>query len=92
MDKSRLKVTIFGTDYALKADTSHEYIKETAAYVDKKMNEVVSKYSNQSDARVAVLTALNIADELFQARGLVPENLEKKVIELADTLQTALDD
>ena len=92
MDKSRLKVTIFGTDYALKADTSHEYIKETASYVDKKMNEVVSKYSNQSDTRVAVLAALNIADELFQARGLVPENLDKKVIELAESLQSALDD
>jgi cell division protein ZapA len=92
MDKSRLKVKIFGTDYALKADTSHEYIKETAAYVDKKMQEVVSKYKDQSDTRVAVLAALNIADELFQARKLVPENLEKRTIELAETLQAALDD
>ncbi|MCP4581743.1 MAG: cell division protein ZapA [candidate division Zixibacteria bacterium] len=92
MDKSKLKVTIFGTDYALKADTSHEYIKETAAYVDKKMQEVVSKYKDQSDARVAVLAALNIADELFQVRKLVPENLERRTIELAETLQAALDD
>jgi cell division protein ZapA len=92
MDKSRLKVTIFGTDYALKANTSHEYIKETAVYVDKKMNEVVSKYSDQSDTRVAVLAALNIADELFQARKLVPENLERQVIDLAENLNAALED
>lgn len=85
-------MTIFGVDYALKANTSHEYIKETAVYVDKKMKEVVAKYSDQSDARVAVLAALNIADELFQARRLVPEDLERQVIELAENLNAALKD
>jgi cell division protein ZapA (FtsZ GTPase activity inhibitor) len=41
---------------------------------------------------VAVLAALNIADELFQARKLVPENLERQVIDLAENLNAALED
>ncbi len=92
MDKSRLKVMIYGTEYALKADTSHDYIKETAAYIDKKMLEISAKHQDQSDTRLAVLAALNIADELFQARKLVPDNLGKKVNKLADILNAALKD
>lgn len=92
MDTNRLKVTIFGTDYALKADTSHEYIKETAAYMDKKMKEIVNRFHDQSDTRVAVLAGLNITDELFQAKRQVPESLEKRIIELTEILQAAIDD
>lgn len=92
MDKSRLKVTIFGTDYALKADTSHEYIKETAAYLNKKMTEIAAKHSDQSDTRVAVLAGLNITDELFKARKLAPVDLEKRTQNLAEILKAALED
>ena len=92
MDQSRLKVTIFGTEYALKADTSHDYIKETAKYLDLKMSEIAGKHSDQSDTRVAVLTGLNIADELFKLKEQVPDNLEDRVIRLTEFLQAALDD
>ena len=92
MKKSKLKVKIFGTEYALKADTSHEYIRETAVYVDKVMNDVASKYEEQSDARVAVLAALNIAEELFEARRQVPVNVELRTKKIADILNVALKD
>jgi cell division protein ZapA len=92
MDQSRLKVTIFGKDYALKADTSHEYINETAKYLDKRMNEIASKHSDQSDTRLAVLTGLNITDELFRLKDQVPANLEERINKLAETLQAALDE
>lgn len=92
MEKSKLKVTIFGNQYALKADASNKYIEETAAYVDKTMREIASKFQDQSDTRIAVLAALNIADELFQARQQIPSNLEVKTKKLIDTLNTALQD
>lgn len=92
MDKSRLKVTIFGTDYALKADSSHDYIKETANYLDKKMHEIAGKHHDQSDTRVAVLAGLNIADELFRAQQLHPDNLEARISKLTEILEAALKD
>jgi len=92
MDKSRLKVMIYGTEYALKADQSHEHIKETAAYVDQKMQEIAGKFHGQSDTRLAVLAALNIADELFEVRKLVPVDLADRANRLADTLKAALED
>jgi cell division protein ZapA len=92
MDASRLKVTIFGTDYALKADTSHDYINETAAYLDKKMREIASKHQDQSDSRIAVLAGLNITEELFRSRERIPEDLEDKIVKLAEILQAATED
>ncbi len=83
---------IFGAEYALKADTSDEYIKETAIYVDKVMNDIASKYQEQSDARVAVLAALNIAEELFEARRQAPVNIEARALKIADILNAALED
>ncbi len=92
MDQSRLKVTIFGKDYALKADTSHEYINETARYLDSKMNDIADKHGDQSDTRLAVLAGLNITDELFRLKKQVPANLEEKINNLAEILQAALDE
>jgi cell division protein ZapA (FtsZ GTPase activity inhibitor) len=92
IDKSRLKVTIFGTDYALKADSSHEYIKETAAYLDKKMQEIAGKHQDQSDTRVAVLAGLNITDELFRSLQQSPEKLEEKLNHLAEILEASIED
>ena len=85
-------MTIFGTDYALKADTSHEYINETAAYLDKKMRDIASKHQDHSDARVAVLAGLNITDELFRSRERIPDNLEDKLVKLAEILEAAVTD
>lgn len=93
MEQSRLKVTIFGTEYALKADSSYEYIQETAAYIDKTMKEIAARLPGQADTRVAVLAALNIAEELFQARRQqAPVELEGKILSLAETLNLALED
>ena len=92
MDSSRLKVKIYDTHYALKADTSHQYIEKTAAYVDKTMREIASRFKEQSHARIAVLAALNIADELFQIRGPVSEIVETRIKKLTDLLSSALQD
>jgi cell division protein ZapA len=92
MEKSKIKVKIFGTEYALKADTGHEDIKDAATYVDKKMHDISAKMVEQSDMRVAVLTALNIADELLQTRRQIPSELIVKTNKLADILYAALED
>ena len=92
MNKSRLKVKIFGTEYALKAETDSKYIEETADYVNRVMSSVAARYQEQSDTRVAVLAALNIAEELFEVQGHVPENLSDRTLKLADALQAALKD
>lgn len=63
------KVTIYGTEYPIKGDTDAEYIQKVAEYVDRKMYEVDRNTSAKSTLKVAILTALNIADELYRERA-----------------------
>ncbi|HAA89012.1 MAG: Cell division protein ZapA [Thermoanaerobacterales bacterium 50_218] len=63
-EKTRVTVSIYGEEYVIKGYASPEYIKGIAAYVDKKMRLIGQKNPQLSVTRIAVLAALNIADEL----------------------------
>lgn len=66
---NQIKITIFGQEYSVKAPADPTYIKEIALYVDSKMREVQAGFSStQSSNRIAILSAMNITDELFNAR------------------------
>ena len=68
-DGNQIKITIFGQEYSVKAPADPTDIKKIAEYVDSKMREVQSGFSStQSSNRIAILSAMNITDELFNAR------------------------
>jgi len=82
MDKKVVKVKIFGTEYPIKGDSNVDYIQEIANFVNEKMVEIDKTLSLKSSLKVAILAALNIADELFQVReetNKLKESYEKKV-------------
>lgn len=68
-NKQTVTVTIFGEDYPIRGDSDSSYILEVAGYLDSKMREVAGRNADKSFGRIAILTALNITDELFQARS-----------------------
>ena len=86
-------VEIFGHTYAVLAGADAVYVEQLAAYVDEKMREV-SKGSGAVDSvRVAVLAALNIADECFRqkdALGKAGSATRQKANRLAKELAAAL--
>ena len=61
-------VQIFGQTYAVRAGTDPGYVEKLAAHVDSQMNEVSRAGGAVDSVRVAVLAALNIADEVFRLR------------------------
>ena len=66
--ENRVVVTICGEDYTFVAEESPSYMQKVGAYVGDKMDEVLrSTRVGRTDA--AVLTAANIADELFKAQA-----------------------
>ena len=68
-EKGVVHVDIFGSQYTIKKGSEDsEYIVRVAAYVDQKMREINDKLPVASVAKVAVLTSLNLADELFKER------------------------
>jgi len=81
-----LKVNIYGTEYPIKGTTDADYIRQVAEYVDGKMRDIDQSTSVKSSLKVAILAAINIADELFrereEKRGLV-KNFEEKISHLS---------
>ena len=61
-----VSVKIFGQEYTIASEKSREYIMRVADYVDSKMNEIGAP-GVQPVSAVAVLTAINITDELFDS-------------------------
>ena len=62
-------VEIFGQGYAVRGGTEPGYVEHLAAFVDRQMREVSRAAGAVDSVRIAVLAALNIADELFQLRA-----------------------
>jgi cell division protein ZapA len=66
--KNRVRVNIYGEEYTVRSDGDIEYMKKIAQYVDSQMRAIADKMPNKSPSRVAILAALNIADELFKQK------------------------
>jgi cell division protein ZapA len=64
-----VEVEIFGQVFRVAAgDATPAYIQRLAYYVDEKMRDLASATKTMSLNRMAILTALNIADDLFKLR------------------------
>ena len=70
---TRVKVRIYGQDYTIAGDREEETIKAIAAYVDEKMREVGRNFATNAQGSLAVLAAINVADEYFGAKEQIAE-------------------
>ena len=62
------EVEIFGAVYRVRGRDDEGYLQEVAALVDSKMREVSGHARTADTAKLAILAALNLADELLQIR------------------------
>jgi cell division protein ZapA len=89
-DVSVTTVQIFGQEYKISGFEDKSYVQRVAGFVDERMRELSQASSSLSQERLAVLTALNIADELFQESKRSSETL-LSVERRADALIAQLD-
>lgn len=67
-DDAVISVEIHGQRYPIRSTLDREYVARLASYVDEKMRAAADSTSAGDTLRLAVLTALNVADELFRCR------------------------
>ncbi len=62
-----IEIEIYNQKYKIrvKGEEDEKYISHLTSYIDQKMREVAVKSKTADRLKVAVLAALNIADELF---------------------------
>jgi len=89
MAKRSVEVYIYGQKYVIRSESSEEYVKEVASLVDRKMREVAQRGRSVSTLNVAVLAALNIADELLKS-SRDNEELLKRIKDQTERLDTIL--
>jgi cell division protein ZapA len=90
VDKSTVKVNIYGSEYVIKGDAQSDHIAKIADFVDQKMQEINRSGSIKSPLKVAILAALNIADEYFKTRDEQKnqiESYESRVQKLLDMIE-----
>ena len=82
--ENRVVINICGSEYTLVAEEAPSYMQKVGSYVDGKLSEILDTARvGRTDA--AILTALNIADELFKAQ----ESAEALRRQLKDYLDDA---
>ena len=64
-----MTVEIAGQRYPIRSDLEERYVTELAAYVDQKMRAAADTAPASDLLGLAVLVALNLADECFRARA-----------------------
>ncbi len=95
MDKrgSVTQVEIFGQTYSVRAEGDSSYIHDLARFVDSRMKEVAERTATVDTTKIAILAALNITDDLYQAenrRQGDPTDAKARVERLIRKLDDAL--
>ncbi len=91
-----VSVHILGQEYKIRSTEDGEFVREVARYVDEMMHRISESVTTGTKTRIAVLTALNIAEELFRERqngnGGAPAELESRMQALLGRLDEIVDD
>lgn len=76
-------VDIYGRRYNIGGEQDSETIQTLAEYVDRRMRQMAGQAKSGDDVGVAVLAALNIADDYYRAQ----ETLERRENEIKQRAQ-----
>jgi cell division protein ZapA len=88
-----IRVVIYDQEYFMRGDLNQEYIQRLAKYVDTRMRSIAERTRTVDTLRVAILAALNVADEYHQLKARyeeVTEHLDQKVGKYSDALDEIL--
>ena len=75
--KKPVDVEIMGQKLVLRSDEEEGYVRRVAGYVDDKMQEVIKGTQSVGKGNVAVLAALNIADDYHRLKERYDEMVER---------------
>lgn len=88
-----IKVKIFGSEYPLKGE-NEDVTKKIAGYVDSMISSIHDKIPEQPPLTIAVLSALNITEDLMKERDHNQQTmtyLETEIVKLSNYLDNCLD-
>lgn len=85
-------VEIHGQRYPVRSSLDPAYVADLAAFVDAKMRAAAEETPGGDSLKVAVLAALNIADDYFQCRLGDSTAFDREVLQRAAALERLVDE
>lgn len=89
-DAEGIRVIIFDQEYYVRGDLDEAYIQKLGEFLDAKMRAIAGRTRTVDSLRIAVLAALNIADEFHQIKARYEEKT-KRVDEKVEECSRLLD-
>ena len=93
MDKKAFEVKILDQKFLLQTDSDERYVRKVADYVNEKIFNLKKKTQSVSSLNLALLSALNIADDFFKMKRKSGDNksqLEGKIKDLINIIDSHL--
>jgi cell division protein ZapA len=90
----QIKVKIYDQEYVIKSEEDAEQLNRIADYVNDKLEEIQKNTEGLSEKKMAILVALNIASEYFQAikdREELSVNIRQRTEALLDNIDSVMD-
>ncbi len=87
--KREVKITVAGQVLTLRTDESERYLKQLADHVDAHMKELTHGQRGTTTLNIAILAALNVADEYFKLR-VAAEQANASIDALAGRLESSM--
>ena len=81
IDKKDINIKILGQTYTIKTSADEKYIKKLEKYIENQIEELkgFGFDSKTQHLKIAILTCINIADELFQEKENNKNELVDKI-------------
>lgn len=86
MENTKVEVKINNMEYTIVSNESEEYVQRVALLVNKKISEVKAQEKQLSTAMLAVMAAMNLADELLKS-DMTVDNLRNEMGNYMDEAQ-----
>lgn len=88
--KNNYEVSILGQKFVLKTENDEKHVKRVADYVNKVMHSIKEKSATISTQNVAILGALNIAEEFFSREDQNKDMVRDWRDQIKDLLEEAV--
>ena len=89
-----IEVEIYGQRYVITGEADEEYVKRLANFVDTQIRVLAQGMKTATRAKLAVLAALNITHQLFQAEQHRQEGdaeIDRRTLSLMESIEEQLE-
>jgi cell division protein ZapA len=87
-----VEVTIFNQTYRLRSKTDTEHVEQIARLVDERMRQISAQITTHDVLKIAILTALNIADEMQNLRNYYENEIQPLLSKVSGTQERVAED